>query len=123
LTPDAAHIYKFLSLQKKTDYYIGLIVLYVLDGSNKQFYITLDKTGKPISDLLIHSSHRDGPIKLENGNILQYSTVSSHFDGDTIIVIEKRRMSDSFLMGAKKWEENIVKKYLIADNGRFNLLE
>lgn len=124
LTRDVAFYYRLLSVQKKTDNYTGIIVLYVLDGPNKQFYITIDKAGKAISDLLIHSNERGGPLKLEDGNILQFSTVSSHFDGDTIIVVEKRRMSDSFYyQEAKKWEETIEKKYLITEDGRFKLLK
>jgi hypothetical protein len=123
LTPDAAHIYKLLSLQKKTDNYTGIIVLYVLFGSNMQYYITLDKTGKAIADLLVQSNHGDGPMQLEDGNVLQYKGVSSYFNGDTITVIEKRRMSDSFHYNeARKWEETIEKKYLISNDGRFNLL-
>lgn len=123
LTQDAAHKYKLISIQKKSDNYIGIIVLYVMEGGNIQFFITLDKTGKAISDLLVHSNHADGPLKLEDGNILQFSGVNSHFNGDTITVVEKRFMSESHLEGAKKWEEILEKKYLLTDNGRFNLLK
>jgi hypothetical protein len=123
LTRDAAHKYKLISIQKKTDNYIGIIVLYIMEGGNIQFFITLDKTGKAISDLLVQSNHADGPLKLADGNIQQFKSINSYFNGDTITVVEKRRMSDSFFYKeAKKWEEINIKKYLITDDGRFNLL-
>jgi len=123
LTRDAAHKYKLVSIQKKSDKYIGIIVLYVMEGGNKQFFITLDEKGKAISDLLVQNSHADGPLKLADGNILQFSGVSSRFNEDTIFVVEKRFMSDGFSPGAKEWEETIENKYLITDEGRFTPLK
>jgi hypothetical protein len=123
LTHDAAHKYKLISIQKKSNNYIGIIVLYIMEGGNKQFFITLDKTGKAISDLLIHSNHRDGPLQLKNGNILMFSNINSHFNGDTITIVEKRFMTESFSTGAKKWEEVNENKYVITGNGTFNHLK
>lgn len=122
LTHDAAHKYKLISIQKKTGNYIAVIILYVMEGGNKQYMITMDKNENAISDLLIHNNHKDGPLPLKDSSILMLSTVNSYFKGDTIIVVERKCLSAGFLEGDKQWEEVIRKKYLIAENGRFEHL-
>ena len=123
LTNDAVHKYKLVSIQKKTEDYIGIMVLYIMESGNKQYYITLDKTGRAISDLLVQSNHREGPIQLENGNVLMYSKINSYFNGDTITVVQNRVIAAGFVSDAKEWREVVENKYIINKDGKFDLLK
>jgi hypothetical protein len=122
-TKDAAHYYKLVSVQRQTKFYTAIVVLYVMEGGNKQYLITIDNSGNFIDDIVVHNNHRIGPQQLAEGKVLLLGKVSSEFRNKEILVKEEQSLTESYSKNARSWRESYISTYSINDNGLIQFKE
>lgn len=122
-TEDAAHYYKLVAVYKEGKTFSSLIVLYVMEGGSKQYLITVDDSGNCKDDLVVHSNHREGPQKLEEGKILLFRKIHSEFKEDKIFVSEELDYTESYAKNSNRWQEVYLSTYQIDERGSIEFIE